>query len=115
MVAEWGRERAKRGMSMDRFEELKEKVLPLLKPYVQRVAVFGSYARGEENPDSDIDLLVTLKPSKERPPLGLNWFGIWEKIEQILGRRVDLVTEESLSPSVRPYVEKEQVVLYDEG
>jgi predicted nucleotidyltransferase len=102
-------------MSMDRFEELKEKVLPLLKPYVRRVAVFGSYARGEETPDSDIDLLVTLKPPEERPPLGLNWFGIWEKIEQILGRKVDLVTEESLSPSVRPYVEKEQVVLYDEG
>ena len=59
--------------------------------------------------------LVTLKPPEERPPLGLNWFGIWEKIEQILGRKVDLVTEESLSPSVRPYVEKERVVLYDEG
>jgi predicted nucleotidyltransferase len=59
--------------------------------------------------------LVTLKPPKERPPLGLNWFGIWEKIEQILGRKVDLVTEESLSPYVRPYVEKERVVLYDEG
>jgi hypothetical protein len=35
-------ERAKRGMGMDRFEELKEKVLPLLKPYGRRVAVFGS-------------------------------------------------------------------------
>ena len=46
---------------MDRLEELKGKALPLLKPYVKRVAVFGSYPRGEENPDSDFDILVTLK------------------------------------------------------
>jgi len=100
---------------MDRFEGLKEKVLPLLKPYVKRVAVFGSYARGEETPNSDVDILVTLKPPDERPPLGLKWFGIWEQIEQILGRKVDLVTEDSLSPYVQPQVDKEQVVLYDEG
>ena len=55
---------------MDRFEELREKVVPLLKPYVTRVAVFGSFAHGEDTPDSDIDLLVALKPSGERSPLG---------------------------------------------
>jgi predicted nucleotidyltransferase len=43
---------------MDRFEELREKIVPLLKPYVKRVAVFGSFAHGEDTPDSDIDLLV---------------------------------------------------------
>jgi Predicted nucleotidyltransferases len=46
---------------MDRFEELREKIVPLLKPYVKRVAVFGSFAHGEDTPDSDIDLLVALK------------------------------------------------------
>jgi predicted nucleotidyltransferase len=97
---------------MDRFEELREKIVPLLKPYVKRVAVFGSFAHGEDTPDSDIDLLVALKPSDERPPLGLNWFGLWAEIEQRLGRKVDLVTEDALSPYIRPYVERERVVLY---
>jgi predicted nucleotidyltransferase len=40
---------------MDRFADLREKVLPVLHPYVKRVAVFGSFARGEETPESDID------------------------------------------------------------
>jgi predicted nucleotidyltransferase len=99
---------------MDRFEELREKIVPLLKPYVKRAAVFGSFAHGEDTPDSDIDLLVALKPSGERPPLGLNWFGLWAEIEQRLGRKVDLVTEDALSPYIRPYVEREKVVLYAE-
>lgn len=54
---------------MDRFDELREKVLPVLKPYVKRISVFGSFARGEETPDSDIDLLVELKAPGDRPRL----------------------------------------------
>ena len=46
---------------MNRFADLREKILPLLRPYVKRIAVFGSFARGEETPESDIDLLVELK------------------------------------------------------
>ncbi len=68
-------------------EELRAKVLPLLKPYVKRVAVFGSYARGEATPESDIDLLVTLKPASERPPLGLTWFRLWMRLSNFLGAR----------------------------
>ncbi len=41
-------------MKSDPVEELRAKVLPLLKPYVKRVAVFGSYARGEATPESDL-------------------------------------------------------------
>ena len=100
---------------MDRFDELREKILPLLLPYVKRVAVFGSYARGEGTTQSDIDILVELRPSSERPPVGLKWFGLEQELSQILGREVELVTESALSPYVRPYVEKEMVVLYDEG
>ncbi len=63
---------------MNRFEELKEKILPVLLPYVSQVAVFGSFARGEETPESDIDLLVELRSPDQRPPLGLKWFGLDE-------------------------------------
>jgi predicted nucleotidyltransferase len=47
------------------------KVTPLLKPYVNRISAFGSYARGEETAESDIDLLIALKPAEPRPAPGL--------------------------------------------
>lgn len=100
---------------MNRFDEIREKVVPVLKPYVKRVSIFGSIVRGEEAPNSDIDILVSLKPSDERPPLGLNWFGLEQDLGIILGREVDLVTEDGLSPYIRPYVEKEKVIIYEEG
>ena len=100
---------------MDRFDELREKILPVLRPYVKRVAVFGSFARGEYTPESDIDILVELKPPGECPPLGLRWFGLEQELSRILGRDVDLVSESALSPYIRPYVEKEVKVLYEEG
>jgi len=100
---------------MDRFAELREKVLPLLYPYVKRVCVFGSFARGELTPDSDIDILVELKPRDQRPRLGFKWFGLWDELEEILGRKVDLVSESALSPYVRPHMERDLVLLYEEG
>ena len=100
---------------MDRFEELREKILPVLHPYVSKIAVFGSFARGEDTPKSDIDILVELRPRGERPPAGLKWFGLAEELGHILGSKVDLVTESALSPYIRPYVEKDMVVLYEEG
>lgn len=96
--------------------EIKEKVLPLILPYgVIRLAVFGSVARGEESPGSDVDLLVTLKPRGERPHAGLKWFGLEDELSKILGRKVDLISEKALSPYIRPYIEKEMVILYNEG
>ena len=101
---------------MDRFEELREKKLPLLLPWgVKRVALFGSVVRGEDTSESDVDILVELKPPDERPPIGLKWFGLEQELSHILGREVDLVSESALSPYIRPYVEKELVVLYEEG
>jgi hypothetical protein len=100
---------------VDRFEELREKVLPVLSPYVKRIAVFGSFARGEDASESDIDILVKLKPQGECPPIGLKWFGLEEELSRVLRRKVDLVSESALSPYIRPYVEKEMVILYEEG
>src|SRR5215211_4988645 len=100
---------------MDAYAEIRRKAVPILKPYINRLAVFGSTVRGEATPKSDLDLLIRLKPSGKRPKLGL--FKLME-IEQMLakklGREIDLVTEDSLSPYIRPYVE-EKVVIYEEG
>lgn len=99
---------------MDRFTELRKKVTPILKPYAKRISVFGSYARGEQTPESDIDLLVELKPSGERPPLGFKWFGLEQELSKMLGRDVDLVSEKALNHRVRSYVEEDKVILYKE-
>jgi len=100
---------------MDRFRELRESVVPLLRPYAKKIAVFGSYARGEETADSDIDILVDLLPPGERPPLGLKWFRLEEDLGRILGRDVELVSEGAMSPFIRPYAEKDMVLLYEKG
>lgn len=99
---------------MNTIEELQEKAVPLLRPFVSQIAVFGSYARGEETEQSDIDLLIQLKPPEERPPLGLKWFSLETELSQIMNRPVELVSNEGLSPYIRPYIENEQVIIYEE-
>ncbi len=100
---------------MDHLADLREKIVPLLRPYVKKIAVFGSFARGDETPESDIDILVELKPPGQRPSLGLKWFGLEQELGRILGRDVELVSESAMSPFIRPYVEKDMVQLYEEG
>ena len=100
---------------MDRFAELSSKVTPLLQPYVKRISVFGSFARGEITSESDIDLLVDLKPSDTRPILGLfELIRLEHELEEKLGCDVDLITEEGLNPRRKPNIEKDRVVLYEE-
>jgi predicted nucleotidyltransferase len=72
---------------------------------VKRVALFGSFARGEPSGGSDIDLLVEF-----RRPVGLLRFvHVKNVLEEILGRRVDLVTPDALHPALRDGVLAEAV------
>jgi len=100
---------------VDKFEALREKILPVLLPWgVRRIALFGSAVRDELTPESDIDILVKLKPHSERPPLGLlKWVALEEELSEKLNREVDLVSEDGLSPYIRPYVDREKVILYE--
>ena len=74
----------------------------------QRIRVFGSVARGQEGPDSDIDFLVDF-------PCGYDMFAqrlpLAERLAEITGRRLDLVPEHELNRHVRPYVLREAVDL----
>lgn len=97
-----------------RFEDLQSAVIPILKPYVRRISVFGSFARGESLPESDIDLLVELKPREKRPILGLKWFRLEIELGRLLGKKIDLISEKDLSQRMKPFVEKDRVVLYEE-
>ncbi|RMH48110.1 MAG: nucleotidyltransferase [Alphaproteobacteria bacterium] len=101
-------------MKQTLLDTLREQVVPLLTPYASRIAAFGSAARGDDGPDSDIDLLIRLRPPAERPPLGLAWFDLEARLSRHLGRPVVLVTEDALSRHVRPFIEPDLVVLYEE-
>lgn len=72
---------------------------------ISRVRVFGSFARGEEKPDSDIDLLVDFS---EVPGL-IRFAGIQRQLSEKLGRRVDLVTPEALHPLLKEQILHEAV------
>lgn len=74
---------------------------------VTRVRVFGSFARGEAREDSDVDLLI------ERGPYRTPFFpgGLIADLEDLLGRRVDVVTESSLPERIRGRVLEEAVPL----
>jgi predicted nucleotidyltransferase len=71
---------------------------------VKQLGLFGSFARGEQHQDSDIDLLVEFEQDKKtfKNFMQLSFF-----LEDILNRRVELVTTESLSPYIRPYIVKD--------
>jgi predicted nucleotidyltransferase len=68
---------------------------------VARLALFGSVARGEARPDSDVDLLVQFSPGAKTFD---RFLALSELLEALLGRRVELVTTESLSPFLGPRI-----------
>ena len=77
---------------------------------VGELSVFGSTARGDARPDSDIDLLVTYEPGSA---VGLVAFNrLRRELEDALGRRVDLVPKDGLKPLIRDDVLAEARVLY---
>ena len=74
---------------------------------VQRLRVFGSFARGDASEDSDIDFLIEAGP--RTPP----WFpgGLLADLEEELGRRVDVAEESALHPLIRDRVLQEAIPL----
>ena len=85
-----------------------EGVLPEIRERfgVAKIGIFGSTARGEERPDSDVDVLVEFAPGQTT---FRNFMELAFYLEDLFGRRVDLVTEQGLSRYIRPYVEQEVV------
>ncbi len=77
---------------------------------VKELSLFGSAARGEMRPDSDIDLLVEFQPDAA---VGLlEHAGLMLDLEQLLGRKVDLVSKKGLKPRVRPFVLADARLVY---
>ena len=72
---------------------------------VKSLALFGSLARDEAGPESDVDVLVEFRNSAT----SANYFGLLFFLEDLLGRKVDLVTQGAVKPRLRPYIERDLV------
>ena len=89
--------------------EIKEKITPLLNKYdVAYAGVFGSFARGEENAHSDVDIVVKFKG----PATFDNYLKLDNAIRSTLDKDVDLLTENSINRFLRPHIEQDLKIIY---
>ncbi|OGK14393.1 hypothetical protein A3A93_00390 [Candidatus Roizmanbacteria bacterium RIFCSPLOWO2_01_FULL_38_12] len=75
---------------------------------IKKAAVFGSYARGDNKDDSDIDILVQLGKSMSL----FDFVGLKLDLEDKLGTKVDLVQYKTIKPSIKDYILKDEVIFY---
>ena len=88
----------------------KEKIVKICERNdIEFCALFGSFARGEATEESDIDLLV-----KFSKPIGWAFYGIVEELENALGRKVDLATENMVGERIRESVFRDLKVIHIE-
>ena len=71
---------------------------------VREIGLFGSFVRGEQRSDSDVDLIVRFDPARKTFD---NFMRLAILLEDLLGRRVELVTTEALSPYIGPHILRE--------
>ena len=81
------------------------KTQPVLKAWL-----FGSFARDEETPLSDVDIIVLLDHSK---PVGLKFFAMWNDLERLFDRKVDLVEEGELIPFAAETANRDKQLIYE--
>ena len=93
--------------------------LQIIKKYfhnlpVRRVYLFGSYAENQQTEESDIDLLVDVDYSLKKVSL-LDFIGWKLDLEKLIGKKIDLVSEDGVSKYIRPFVDKSKVLLYEKS
>ncbi|EDZ93366.1 DNA polymerase beta domain protein region [Limnospira maxima CS-328] len=92
----------------ERLQEKREEILALAAQYgASNIRVFGSVARGEADADSDVDFLVEMQPGRSLLDMG----GLLMELEELLGCRVDIITEKGLRPRIRQQVLAEAIPL----
>jgi predicted nucleotidyltransferase len=79
--------------------------LPVIRAYL-----FGSYSRNEADENSDIDILVELDHSV---PIGMRFFSYSDELQHLLKKKVDIVSNEGISKYIKPYIDKEKVLIYE--
>lgn len=100
---------------MSEYQSIRTEVLALLKTVlpdlqekfgVKEIGLFGSVSRGEDTPESDVDVMVTFTPGNLHIR---NFMGVSASLEEIFGRKVDLVTPTGISPYMLPYIHEEMI------
>ena len=89
-------------------KEKRETILQIAAQHgVRNVRVFGSAARGEADEESDLDLLVEMEPGRSL----LDHAALWLELQEVLGRRVDVVSDRGIKARIRERVLREAVLL----
>lgn len=93
-----------------------EKMMKLIAEYfktqpVLKAWIFGSYARGEQRVDSDIDILIL--PDKSQHFSLFTLSGMYEDLKNLLGREVDLITDGGLMPFARESADRDKILIYE--
>ena len=93
---------------MKQDEEIKNIIIDTLKKSdVKKASLFGSFARGESNKKSDVDLLIEFKGKKSL----LDLVRLKMKLEELLGKKVDILTYKSINPLIKKRILNEQKVI----
>ena len=96
--------------------ETAKNIVPIICRYfetqpVEKAWLFGSFARGEETPKSDVDILVAFDHSR---PIGLlRYAKMWREMEEKIGRKVDLVEEGTLMPFAIESANRDKHLIYE--
>jgi predicted nucleotidyltransferase len=97
-------------VTLDEIRALGPQLAELCGKYgIAELAVFGSVARGDEQPDSDVDLLYARLPGND---LGMSYFALQEDLEKLFSRPVDLVPKDGLHRAIRGQVMEDARTLY---
>lgn len=92
--------------------EIRRKSLPVLEKYgVEKAALFGSVARREEGPESDIDILVVLPEGSTL----LDLAGLQIELTKSLGGKTDVITYRSIHPRLKNYILSDEIKIYEKG
>lgn len=89
--------------------KIQSEIMPIFEKHqVKKASVFGSFARGESNKNSDIDMLVELKKGKTL----LDLIDLEMDIEKKVKRRIDLITFKSINPLIKKNILRDEVKIY---
>jgi hypothetical protein len=100
----------------DKIEQIKRKVLPILvKHGIKKAGVFGSVVRGTDKRDSDVDFLVEFSDQTRQSMSLFDLMDIEEELEQVLGKKIDLVQYDLIKPALKEYILPAEVRIYEEN
>jgi len=93
--------------------------IQIIKDYFQNLPVksvylFGSYAENMQTESSDIDLIVDVDYSQKKVSL-LDFIGWKLDLEKLIGKKIDLISEDSVSKYIQPFINKGKVLLYEKS